>query len=240
MINKVHTRFSKAALSYDTHALAQHEAGAYLISQLPDQAYHRLLDLGCGTGYTTRKLIHVIKPKYSEALDFSSDLLAQAKVQLANYPTHFIEADFDLSLSEYKPDLIFSNMALHWSNNLENLIQRIYHALPPNGIFAFSLPLTHTFHEIQSIATIKEFLDADTICQWLNKTNFQLLHQSIQRHITQHDNLKVALRCIQKTGANTTHKHHPSFLKRSLLTNQPQTLTYECGYFIARKPNVNT
>lgn len=240
MKNKVHIHFSRAADSYDTHATVQHLCGEALISLLPTKMYSAILDLGCGTGFTTKKLLTHLKPLRGEALDFSADLLSKAKTKLSPFSINLIKANFDEHLGNGEPDLVFSNMAIHWSENLPKLTQSIYYTLNHGGVFAFSIPLTHTFHEIQSSVSVKRFLNAETVLYYLNQAGFRLLHHHIKDYMTDHSNLHDALRAIQKTGANTAPKQTTSRLTRGQLLANPLTLTYNIGFFIVEKSNAQS
>ena len=96
-----------------------------------------LLDLGCGNGALTARLleqgIRVI------GMDSSASMLAQAR-QI--HPTiHFLQADAtSFALSE-PVDAVFSNAVLHWIDEARQsaALQCIYRALVPGGQFVFEM-----------------------------------------------------------------------------------------------------
>ena len=96
-----------------------------------------LLDLGCGNGALTARLleqgIRVI------GMDSSASMLAQVR-QI--HPTiHFLQADAtSFALSE-PVDAVFSNAVLHWIDEARQpaALQCIYRALVPGGQFVFEM-----------------------------------------------------------------------------------------------------
>lgn len=228
--------FSKAAAHYNDYARVQHQVGEALITALPKKLFKNVLELGCGTGVTTLALIRKINYQLITAQDFSENLLAEASKMFTTKTVKFIKADFDVQLGDETSDLIFSNMALHWSSDFTQLLTRLFQCLEKGGVLAFSMPLNKTFHEIEPLVNTQYFLNAETVKIDLTQNNFEILHQSSVQHEVQFASLHEALTSIKKTGANTTSKNKKIKLTRTLLKKSPQTLTYNCGLFIARKP----
>lgn len=236
-MNKVRVlkHFSNAAQSYNEAASVQHHVGAALIAALPKQRFNRILDVGCGSGLTTAALITSIQAQHIEAQDFSVNLLNEAKKQVALASATFIQADFDVQLGLETPDLIFSNMALHWSQDFSCLLNTIHQRLADDGVLAFSIPLDNTFHEIRSLVNIQTFFTADAVIKLLAHNQFELIHTSTTQQVLRFHSLHEALISIKKTGAQTANQDKAIKLTRNLLKQSPQSLTYDCGLFIARK-----
>ena len=214
----------------------QHQVGKALIAALPNTCFKSVLDLGCGTGVTTQALLKKIDDALFTAQDFSANLLIEARKNLNTDAVKIIEADFDAQLGDETPDLIFSNMALHWSGDFTQLLSHLFHRLEKGGVLAFSIPLKNTFHEIETFVNIQPFLTADVVKEKLMQQHFESVYHTSEQHIVQFSTLHDALISIKKTGANTASKNKKITLTRELLKRSPQTLTYDCGLFIARKP----
>lgn len=105
--------------------------GESLVEVLAPQADEKILDVGCGTGdlayeISSRGAI-VIGTDASEAMT----LTAKQKYPMMEFLTQDAAAmDFT---NEF--DGVFSNAALHWMKQQDEVTQNIYKALKPNGRF---------------------------------------------------------------------------------------------------------
>ncbi len=103
--------------------------GRGLIDWLQPVSGERILDLGCGTGDLTAQLAesgaHVV------GCDFSPDMIDAAQ---SKYPhLSFSIADAHTYRSSEPFDAIFSNAALHWMKQPEQVAETIWLALAPGG-----------------------------------------------------------------------------------------------------------
>ena len=100
----------------------------------------RVVDLGCGTGELTHQLAEALPNSEVTGIDASSQMLEKAR----SYSTerlHFEQGD-QVQL-EGIWDLIFSNAALHWSENHSELIPTLFRRLAPGGQIAVQIPSNH-------------------------------------------------------------------------------------------------
>lgn len=235
MLSKIKQAFNHAAQTYDAAARVQHAVGAHLIQCLPKNTYASILDLGCGTGYTTQALANQIRFNTFYALDIAPEALNIARNTCQGQPIQFIETDFNQDQHTHPTDLIFSNMALHWSPDLKALFARCHNRLNKTGVFAFSLPLANTFHELNGLAS-KRTLPALADVVSLSKKNFKLLHHETKQYHSSHENTLACLRAIKKTGATfVDDKPHTRITKKLLHEKNITQLTYEIGFFIGQK-----
>ena len=100
----------------------------------------RVVDLGCGTGELTRQLADALPGSEVTGLDSSVQMLEKA-ASYASPHLHFEQGDQAQLKGEW--DLIFSNAALQWSENHEELIPRLYQKLAPGGQIAVQVPSNH-------------------------------------------------------------------------------------------------
>ena len=120
---------------------AQRSAPFYDLLALVDvrQAL-KVIDLGCGTGELTRKLADTLPDSRVTGLDSSLQMLEKAAAHLREGLV-FEQGDQSQLAGEW--DLIFSNAALHWSENHEELIPYLYRSLSPGGQIAVQVPSNH-------------------------------------------------------------------------------------------------
>jgi trans-aconitate 2-methyltransferase len=120
---------------------AQRSAPFYDLLALVDIRENlQVIDLGCGTGNLTRELADVLPNSYVTGLDSSPQMLEQA-ASLTTPSLVFEQGDQSTLTGEW--DLIFSNAALHWSENHAELIPHLFEKLKPGGQIAVQIPSNH-------------------------------------------------------------------------------------------------
>lgn len=235
MPSGIKNAFNRAALTYDQAAVIQHTIGNHLISCLPKKTHERIIDLGCGTGYTTQKLASHVDFQAFHAMDIATSALSVAKNTCKAHTINFIEGDFNHVIAPQHIDLIFANMAVQWANDLSLLFKRCYAALNHHGLFAFSLPLANTFHELTGFTAKRLLPTFDDVLRLLNR-EFSVLHHENKQYLSTHKNTLACLRAIKQTGATFVSQTPPSSLTKTRLREiQITQLTYDIGFFIGQK-----
>lgn len=232
--NPIQTCFSKAAATYDEYSDVQQQVGMHLLTLIPNEYYSTLIDIGCGTGFLTEHLIKTISHDRSYALDFSETLLNKTKQRLPTLST-IIQADFEQYQQRNAFDLIYSNMALHWSSDFKACLAALHHNLKSQGDLVFTIPLQNTFKELQSFS-VQNFMDKESILNLLSATGFTIQLNEVSDIILTFDTLLDALHMIKKVGANYVANRNQLYIHKSQLKqNKLFQLTYRIGYFVARK-----
>lgn len=156
MKKKIQKSFDLGARNYDNLCQIQSAVGDQLIkifqnnkTKLPDN-FFRAIDLGCGTGNFSVKILKKFSVENLELLDISQNMLKLSKKKIKR-SVKILNDDFDSFDDFGKFDLIYSNMSLHWSSNIEMLLKKIFFKLKSNGIFIFSLPNNESFNELKAI-----------------------------------------------------------------------------------------
>jgi len=237
-INKIKYHFNRAAHSYDEHSQLQKSTGKKLINLCKNfsPSVAGILDLGCGTGFTTEQIAKSYIYQKFHAIDIANLLLMKAKKRLRPYKISIYEKDFDtFHNSNENFDLIFSNMALQWSTNLQNTLYSLYDLLSVNGCLAFSIPLKGSLSELQSDYSINAFFDSSFITDILIKHNFQILYHNQDRLTYPFSSTREALISLKKVGANHVKKRLHSGLFTRLNFQHINQLTYVIGYFVTRR-----
>jgi trans-aconitate 2-methyltransferase len=104
-----------------------------------------VVDLGCGTGKLTRVLHERLRARDTVGIDQSESMLTSAHAEPRCHGLRFeigtIESFADRRLERReRPELIFSNAALHWVSDHDALLHKLACLLPPDGQLAFQVP----------------------------------------------------------------------------------------------------
>jgi malonyl-CoA O-methyltransferase len=136
-------------------------------------------------------------------------------------------------------DLIFSNMALHWSIDLREMLQLLYQVTSFNGFVAFSIPLNQTFNELPQYS--RNVLDTrEKIEKILMNLRFEKIDITESLITIAFDSQLNALKSIKAVGANLIFNQPIKTLRgKSFFKNFSNHLTYHIGYFILRKSYVS-
>jgi len=129
------------AEKYDSTKAPQVDAGRELIAMAKVRDTDSVLDVGCGTGKLTMELAHLASGGNVTGIDPSAEMLEKAKevfsttgnVLLLTLPAQEMKFDGDF-------DLIFSNSALQWVKEQEQVMKLAYRALKNGGRIAVQLP----------------------------------------------------------------------------------------------------
>lgn len=109
------------------------DLGMPVVELLSPQLGERILDLGCGDGALTIKLIECGCKVV--AVDVSPDMVAAAR-SLGLDPS-VMDGESLQFANEF--DAVFSNAALHWMKNPDRVITGVWKALKPGGRFVSEL-----------------------------------------------------------------------------------------------------
>ena len=138
---------------------------ATLVDYIPkDLCPSRVLDLGCGTGNLTLRVLDAFPTASVVALDLSAEILEVCQQQCGTDRVSYLQQDFkslDLSASEF--DLVVSSIAIHHVDDQAKvkLFEHVYASLKPDGVFTYvdqfrgETPGIYTQH----MKTWKQFAD---------------------------------------------------------------------------------
>lgn len=106
---------------------------------LPDLRGLRLLDLGCGFGWFCRWARDQGAAQVL-GIDVSENMLARARTTTPDQAVTYVRADMErLDLPEAAFGLAYSSLALHYVEDLANLLTAVHRALVPGGHLIFSV-----------------------------------------------------------------------------------------------------
>ncbi len=238
-MNPIAQKFNKASLTYDQYSQAQTIAGEYLINQLcaVKTLFNNVIDAGCGTGLTTRRLVKSIQYKLFCAIDIAESLLKVAQRYQEEINYELLSYDHIDRTTSY--DLIFSNMSLQWSASLQHTLKVFHGALAADGLLAFTVPLQGTFFEIAENYSIYHLYSSEQIIKLLQASGFKIVRVTYNTIVNKFPDTLTALRSIKLAGANHVSQRKQKSLRAKSFLEQHECkqLSYVIGYFIAEKKN---
>lgn len=130
--------FSKEAGSYDA-AVRHNIAGSErLVMSLPAGEYRRVLDVGCGTGFTTAAMLRRFPATHVVGVDPAAGMLDVFAGKCGDFPGVEFELRAEDVMAMDVPDgsfdAVISAMALHWFPDKPGTIARMARALRPGGV----------------------------------------------------------------------------------------------------------
>ena len=175
--------FEHASVGYDAHAVLAGRVREELLARLELLAFEPavVLDLGCGTGHGARALKERWRKARVVALDASAGMLRAARRQ-TSWRRRFARVRADglaLPLAAASVDLVYSNLMLPWSVDLDAQLRELRRVLAPRGYVTFStlgpdtlLELRAAWSEVDSTAHVHRFLDMHDVGDALVRAGF--------------------------------------------------------------------
>lgn len=147
--------FSRAAQSYDSVAELQRRVADRLLTSLPECGGKRVLDLGCGTGYSLPVLADRARGGELVAVDIAEGMLNYARQRCgqssATEVDQWICGDAeDLPLADASVDVIFSSLSLQWCHKPRALYTELERVLRPGGVAVIATLGPDTLHELRT------------------------------------------------------------------------------------------
>ena len=108
------------------------------------------MELGSRTGNTINLFNKKKDIKNIFISDISNEMLKIAKKKQSDKKIEFLSIDEEnLPFESNKFNLVFSNLYLHWSNDLLKVLNEIYRVLKPDGLFLCSIFGSETLNELK-------------------------------------------------------------------------------------------
>jgi malonyl-CoA O-methyltransferase len=149
----VRRSFDKAARTYDAAAVVVGEIRNRLLERLDIVRLQPqvVLDLGAGTGHSTKALRHRYRGATVVAVDLSQAMLVEAE-RRQSWLRRFdlVGADAHrLPIKDASVDLVFSNLMLEWCHDPDAIFQEVRRVLKPGGLLTFTTLGPDTLRELR-------------------------------------------------------------------------------------------
>ncbi|RUO44189.1 malonyl-[acyl-carrier protein] O-methyltransferase BioC [Aliidiomarina taiwanensis] len=218
-MSEVHVQqaFNRAAAKYQTlcyganTATLQQQAAQLLLQQTlaaHKQPAKQLLDLGCGSGVHWPKL-HTLSKNYL-GVDLSPAMIGQARKRYGMPAgTHWLVGDAQaLPLPNSVTDLVFSNLALQWCPQPEQVAAELFRVCKPGGRIHVSTLIQGSLVELkhlQQLGLLTRVNRYPRAAQWqqaLQQAGFQQVLVEQTQITTHHDSAANLLRSMKAIGAS--------------------------------------
>lgn len=145
--------FGSASTTYEQASRLQRLTGNFMVGKLADvparNSQLRVLDLGCGTGWFTRRIAELWPGAGLTGVDLSPGMIRQAREQTAA-DVHWLQADAEsLPLPDQSFDIIFSNLMIQWCDHPGQVLRECRRLLRPGGQLLVSTLLDGTLRELK-------------------------------------------------------------------------------------------
>ena len=196
----IKTRFKKSIKTYNDNAIVQKKMAINLVKYLGKNKYNSIVELGCGTGFIAEELTK----NFNFSNYYAIDLVEDCKKYLSNISKdiNFICDDIEkVNLSEYNPDLIISNAALQWIENLPEFIEKLMTNLNPKGQIAFTIFGEENYKELDKIIPNKiKYYSLENLKNIFK--NYKIFTLKEEKNILKFNTPKEVLYHIKYTGVN--------------------------------------
>jgi malonyl-CoA O-methyltransferase len=213
--------FSRAAERYDEVAVLQREIGQRLLDRLDLMLIEPkvVLDIGCGTGVATAQLAKRYKKAHIFALDFAFPMLLKTRKHGSwlRRP-RCVCADLEhLPFADNSIDLIYSNAALQWSNDLEHTFGEFMRVLRPGGLVTFTTFGPDTLKELRmaweqvdggshASSHVSQFRDMHDVGDTLITSRFDDAVMDVDRMVLTYDQVDGLMQDLKVLGAHNVNR----------------------------------
>lgn len=258
---RVRASFDRAADTYDAAAVLQKRVREEMFSRLDlvKLSPTTILDAGCGTGLGSIALQKRFKFAQVFSLDLALGMLNKTYAQQPLLRKVFgkkrlICADIEnMPVTDASMDVVWSNLALQWCNDLDKSFAEMWRVLKPNSLLMFSTFGPDTLKELRAASNngnthVSRFIDMHDIGDALTRAGFSAPVLDVEHYTLTYDDVKGVMQDLKAIGAHNATQGRgrglagKGFLK-NLITQYEQfrvdgklPATFEVIYAHAWKP----
>ena len=245
--------FGDAASEYDAYARIQHLLAEELLALCPEFSATDILDLGCGTGYCLPMLNTKYKSATLVGADLSQGMLDHAAQHFPQF--EYAQADAEaLPFSAEQFDLVFSNLAVQWCDDIANVLSQVYRVLKPGGYFVFTNLADGTLKELKNawasvdqFQHVNEFPTGDELLNKNQSSEFEIESYAVHERTQYYSDLRALTDSLKRIGAhNITQGRSKGLTSRKVIrgfseamesfrTEQGLPASYQVAFSVLRK-----
>lgn len=216
---QVRRAFSRAATDYDAAAVLQREVCTRMLERLEYIKLQpgRILDAGSGTGWGTRRLTQQYPSAQMIALDIASGMLLAARGASGWWQKLFggarqmqVCGDMEaLPLAANSLDMVWSNLAVQWCNDLPATFVELHRVLKVDGLLMFSTlgpdtlkELRRAFNGVDQHNHLNRFTDMHDIGDMLVHGGFAEPVMDMEYITLTYDDVRGVLQDLKAIGAH--------------------------------------
>ncbi len=201
--------FGRAAESYDEAAVLQREVGERMLARLDLMKMQPgvVLDLGSGTGVHAGQLLVRYPKSRVYAVDFSLPMLRKtaSRGRWLKRPS-CVCADMErLPIRTAGVDLLYSNLAFQWANDLPALFAECRRILKPGGLLMFSTFGLDTLKELRGAWSTVDDLPHVSPFMDMHDIGDSLLQSGFAEPVMDVDQLKLTYDTVQQLMLDLKH-----------------------------------
>jgi malonyl-CoA O-methyltransferase len=215
---RVRASFDRAASSYDAAAVLQKEVRERMLARLElvKLAPRDILDAGSGTGHAARALAARYPGSRVIALDIALGMLKAASAlqpwwqRFAMKKQLAVCADLEsLPLASGSVDMLWSNLALQWCNDLDRVFADMARVLRPDGLLMMSTFGPDTLMELREAGMadpqhvhVSRFIDMHDIGDALVRAGFSAPVLDVDKFVLTYADVLSVMRDLKAIGAH--------------------------------------
>jgi malonyl-CoA O-methyltransferase len=176
--------FSQAATTYDAAAFLQQEVAERLFERLElmNIRPQKVLDVGCGTGFCSRRLRQKFSRGQVTGVDIAPGMIEQAnkKQGLFKKVSYLVADADDLPFEANTFDVVFSNLTLQWLPDLNRTFEELNRVLKSGGLLIFSslgpdtlMELRDSWRQVDDAVHVNDFLDMHIVGDQVFNAKFE-------------------------------------------------------------------
>lgn len=218
---RVRASFERAAHTYDGGAILQKSVREEMLERLDLVTLNpqAVLDAGCGTGHGSFALHKRFPQAHIISLDLAMGMLQQTYAQQPTLQRwmaqltgkkNLVCADIEaLPLADNSVDMVWSNLAIQWCNDLDQAFAEIKRVLKPNGLLMFSTFGPDTLKELRiasaendAMTHVSRFIDMHDIGDAMTRAGFKAPVLDVEHFTLTYDDAKSVMRDLKSIGAH--------------------------------------
>ena len=236
---RVRAAFERAAATYDAAAVLQREIAERLLTRLDlvKLKPQSILDIGCGTGYATRKLAKRYRQARVLGMDIAHAMTTYARKRSGPMNSFTQRCTFVCGDAERLPfanacvDMVVSNLSLQWCSP-PAVFAEAMRVLRPGGLLMFTTFGPDTLHELRAAwravddrPHVHGFLDMHDLGDMLVHAGFADPVMDMERFTLTYESVMHVMRDLKQLGA-----HNVTTTRARGLTGKGQFLRFRTVY----------